>query len=486
MKLLAIIGNNNKFEMKRFFLDPFEKKVLKTVEKYSLLEKGDRVLVSFSGGPDSQALLSFLLSIESLFELEIGVFHLNHKLREEADEEEKLIREQIKNLGLRDFIYSYDVRAFAKENKLSLEDAGRKIRYQFLERISEENNYNKIALGHQLNDSVETFLMRFIRGTSLEGLRGIAPKREKFIRPLIEVEKEEIESYLNRKEIDYFIDRSNLSGKNLRSRVRHYLIPYFLTVNPRFHQAVKRLMEVFEEENELLEETAEKLFKKYSVFLNGGVELRLKKPAQQTIWRRLAKKAYFSAGGVRVDFRHLDRIAKLVERGRGKVSLPGGIEAVVKDRRTIYFGRPKGDEAESLEFTEVYFRPPGEKSLSSLGYLIKGEFLEYNSELARKIKSTPSTVALLDVALLKLPLIIRTWKKGDTFYPLGLGKPKKLQDFFVDKKIPRVRRHRIPLVESKGNIVWVGGLMIDDRFKVTEKTKRVLRLELVKEKKNGV
>lgn len=472
--------------MKQVFLDPFEEKVLQTVKKYSLLTKGDRVLVSFSGGPDSQALLRFLLSVESLFNLEIAVFHLNHKLRKEADEEEEIIRKQIENLGLRDFIFSYDVKAFAKENKLSLEDAGRRLRYQFLERISEENNYNKIALGHQLNDSVETFLMRFIRGTSVEGLRGIVPQRGKIIRPLIEVERQEIESYLSRKEISYITDKSNLSGKNLRSRIRHYLVPYFLTVNPQFHQAVKRFMEVFQEENELLEETAEKLFKKYAFSLDGGVELRLKKPAQQTILRRLAKRAYFSAGGERIDFLHLDKIAKLVERGGGKVSLPGGIEAVIKDKKTIYFGQAKEIEKEGSDFSEVYFRPPGEKSLKPLGYTIKGEFLEYNSNLAKKIKNAPPTVAYLDVSSLKLPLVIRTWKKGDAFYPLGLGKSKKLQDFFVDRKIPRSRRTRIPLVLSKDRIVWVGGLRIDDRFKVTEETKRILKLELIKEKENGL
>lgn len=472
--------------MKRVFLDPFEEKVLRTVKKYSLLEKGDKVLVSFSGGPDSQALLSFLLSVESLFKLEIGVFHLNHKLRKEADEEEKLIQKQIENLGLRDFIYSYDVKAFAQENRLSLEDAGRRLRYQFLEKISNENNYNKIALGHQLNDSVETFLMRFIRGTSVEGLRGIAPKRGKLIRPLIETERQEIESYLHRKEIGYFIDKSNLSGKNLRSRIRYYLVPYFMTVNPQFQQAIRRFIEVFQEENELLEETAEKLFKKYAVFLNTGLELRLKKPAQPSILRRLAKKAYFSAGGERIDFDHLDKVAKLVEKGGGKVSLPGGIEAVVKDRKTIYFGRTKEVGTESFEFPEVYFRPPGEKSLFPLAYKIKGEFLEYNSKLAKEIKNASLTVAYLDIASLKLPLVIRTWKKGDRFCPLGLGKPKKLQDFFVDQKIPKTRRNKIPLVESKGKIVWVAGLRIDDRFKVTEKTKRILKLELVKEKRNGL
>lgn len=467
--------------MKQTFLDPFEEKVLETVKKYSLLGKGDKVLVSFSGGPDSQALLSFLLSVENLFKLEIGVFHLNHKLRKEADEEERVIQRQIERLGLRDFIYSYDVQSYAKENKLSLEDAGRRLRYRFLEKISEENGYNKIALGHQLNDSVETFLMRFIRGTSVEGLRGIPPVRGKFIRPLIEVERREIESYLGRKEIDYLIDKSNLLGKNLRSRVRYYLVPYFLTVNPQFHQAVKRFMEVFKEEDELMEETAEKLFKRYANRLDGGVELRLKIPARQTVLRRLAKKAYFLAGGERIDFQHLDKIAKLVLKGRGRVSLPGGLEAVIKDQRTIYIGEPKNLTEESFEFKEIYFRPPGEKSLFPLAYKLRGVFLEYTPELARKIKNSSSKVVYLDVASLKLPLIVRTWKEGDFFYPLGLGKPKKLQDFFVDEKIPRAERRKIPLVESKGKIVWVGGLRIDDRFKVGEKTRRVLKLELVKD-----
>ncbi len=467
--------------MKQVFLDPFEEKVLQTVRKYSLLTRGDKVLVSFSGGPDSQALLSFLLSVESLFQLEIGVFHLNHKLRKEADEEEKLIQKQVESLGLRDFIYSYDVQAYAQENKLSLEDAGRRLRYQFLEKISDEYGYNKIALGHQLNDSVETFLMRLIQGASVEGLRGILPKRGKFIRPLIEVERLEIESYLNRKEIGYFTDQSNISGKNLRSRIRHYLIPYFLTVNPRFYQAVKRLMEILKEEDELIEETVEKLFKKYATEVDSGVELRLKKPAQQTVLRRLAKKAYFLAGGKRIDFKHLDRISKLALKGGGRVSLPGGLEAVARDRKTIHIGQPRKQDEESFEFKEIYFRPPGEKSLFPLAYKLKGVFLDYTPELFKRIKNSPPRVAYLDVATLKLPLTVRTWREGDFFYPLGLGKPKKLQDFFVDEKIPRSKRRKIPLIESKGKIVWVGGLRIDDRFKVSENTKRVLKLELLKD-----
>ncbi|MCK4778170.1 MAG: tRNA lysidine(34) synthetase TilS, partial [Actinomycetia bacterium] len=234
---------------KGFQLDKFEQKALKTIKKYRMLKKNDKVLVAVSGGPDSVALLNILLTLKTKYNLSLHVFHLDHMIRKEKSRKDAIfVKKLTDRLKLPRTILSFNVPVFSKELGYSLEEAGRKVRYKLYEKVSAQIKADKIALGHQADDQIETFLMRMIRGTGLEGLSGIPPRRgEKIIRPLIETSRDEIESYCFQKNIKFRTDETNLEGSNLRSKIRYYLLPYLLAYNRQFRKNILNLINIVRE-----------------------------------------------------------------------------------------------------------------------------------------------------------------------------------------------------------------------------------------------
>lgn len=243
-----------------------KEKVLETIKKYNLIEKGDKLVLGVSGGPDSIAMLNILNDIRNdrnlHLEFDIIVAHVNHMIREEAKDDETFVREFCEKIDVPFYSKSIDVQKIANNNKIGTEEAGRNARYNFFDEILTKTNSNKIAIAHNKNDKVETMIMNMLRGSGIVGLKGIEPiKDSKYIRPLIECERYEIEQYCKENSIDARIDKTNFENIYTRNKVRNIVIPYIKQeFNPNIIKTMDRLSELVKEENEYLENTVKKIY----------------------------------------------------------------------------------------------------------------------------------------------------------------------------------------------------------------------------------
>ena len=237
-----------------------EKKVLQTIKKYKLIENGDSIVLGVSGGPDSITMLDILNKLKINKEINFNIFvaHINHMIREEAIEDEKYVQDYCKKNNIKFYSQRIDVNKYANNNKMGTEEAGRKIRYNFFDEVMNLTNSNKIAIAHNRNDKIETILMNIMRGCGIQGLKGIEPKREnKYIRPLIECQRKEIEQYVINNNLNPRIDKTNYENEYTRNKIRNIVIPYInKEFNPNFIETMNRLSEVaVETENYLQKET---------------------------------------------------------------------------------------------------------------------------------------------------------------------------------------------------------------------------------------
>ena len=239
-----------------------EEKVRKTIREFNLIEKNDSIVVGVSGGPDSMTLLSILLKLKEEFHLKIYVAHVNHMLRENAIKDEEYVKEFCEKNNIEIFIKKANISEIAQKEKIGLEEAGRNIRYNFFEEVLKNTKSNKIAIAHNLNDKAETVIMNTLRGSGVSGLKGIEAKRKKYIRPLIEIERYEIEKYCIENKINPRHDESNDDNTYTRNKIRNILIPYIKNeFNPNIIRTLNRLSEIVKEEDEYVQSETEKIFK---------------------------------------------------------------------------------------------------------------------------------------------------------------------------------------------------------------------------------
>ena len=240
-------------------------KVKETIKKYNLIENGDRLVLGVSGGPDSITMLDILSKLKNSgeFNFEIVVAHINHKIRSESTDDEQYVENYCKKNGIKFYLQRIDVNEYANNNKMGTEEAGRKIRYEFFDEVMKVTNSNKIAIAHNKNDKIETIIMNIFRGTGLLGLKGIEPKRnDKYIRPLIECERKEIEEYCEKNSLNPRIDKTNLCNDYTRNKVRNVVLPYIeKEFNPNFLETMNRLSEVVGDTESYLQKQIEKEYK---------------------------------------------------------------------------------------------------------------------------------------------------------------------------------------------------------------------------------
>lgn len=332
-----------------------ENKVKSTIKKYDLIKNGDNIVVGVSGGPDSMTLLNVLINLKENLNLKITVAHINHMIRQEAEEETKYVQNFCKQRDIECFVKREKVEELAKNNKIGTEEAGRKLRYSFFEEVLEKVNANKIATAHTANDNSETVLMNIIRGSGTSGLKGIEPIREnKFIRPLIECTREEIEEYCEEKKLQPKIDKSNSENIYTRNKVRNMLLPYIKeNFNPNIVNSLNRLSELAREENLFLEKKVEEAYKqvlieesigKQAVRVKSKIILDLKKFNKQdlVIKNRLM---LYTIGRVlgtsqNIEKVHIEDLVKLCSNNIGNKYLTPNknIKVMVKGGR-IFFER---------------------------------------------------------------------------------------------------------------------------------------------------
>ena len=455
-------------------------KIKETIEKHSMLSEGENVLVALSGGPDSVFLLHVLNNLKEELKLDLHTLYINHGLRpEETPLEIEFCKKLCETLKVPFITKSVDVKSFAKEKSMNKQEAARELRYKVFEETAFETKADKIALGHNADDQAETLLMRLLRGSGPIGLSGIPPVRGMFIRPLIEIERQEIDRYIQEEKIDFVVDSSNLRRDYLRNKIRFSIIPMMKEINPNIIETLSRTAAIFREEERhfdiIVVKTLMRLISRKS---DSRIELFLSplEAMDKVILRRVLRRVIDVTKGLRrINFIHVEDIIDLIKTGKAgdRLYLPKGIR-VIKDYSTLIFTTesPVKLDAYTLEV-------PGEINLKEAGVLIKASILESHKSEIKDLRLS-ADLAVFDAERLIFPLVVRSRKEGNFFYPFGFGKRKKLQDFFVDEKVPRDERDRIPLVLSGEDIIWIAGYRQDDRFKVTDETKKILKLEAKK------
>ena len=455
--------------------NPLLKQVKTTLKKYKLIKTEDRVLVSVSGGPDSVALLAVLHELMDMFKWDLQVAHINHKLRgKESNKDQEFVYKLASKYGVEFHSVSVDTKKLAKEKKLSLEEAARNIRYEFLGKTADRIKAHKIALGHTQNDQAETVLMRLFRGAGSLGLSGIPIKREKFIRPLLEVTRQEILEYLKEKNLRYRQDKTNLKTDFLRNKIRLNLLPWLnKEVNPEIVATLSRTAMILNETEQFLNKETEKIFKKVAKSTKDKITLDLEKFSfyDKILKRNLIRKCWqkLTADVYPLDYQPVERVLDLIESNKiGKrVNLKNGYWAELNSNQLVIFKK------QPIK-VNILAKFPGEVRLN--GFNLKGQVVE-RKNLPEKIKNLDEKFAYLDWGKLKAPLKLRFRSAGDRFKPLGMEGTKKVSDFLVDLKVPRYKRDEILLLISGAKIAWIVGHRISEEFKITKQTKKVLALK---------
>lgn len=437
----------------------------RTIEKYGMIKHGDRVIVAVSGGPDSTALLLFLHGLASSTDIKLHVWHLNHLMRSEAAGEAAKVEALAARLDLGCTIAEYDVKGFAKEAHLSIQESGRIIRYRLLGELSQTLRAAKIAVGHNADDSVETLLINLIRGTGPAGLCGIPPVSGRVIRPLIECAREMILDYLEAAGVDFVVDPSNVDKRYLRNKLRLDVIPVLKSISASFMSQSLRTMSIVRGEEALMASLTEREFSGISVIGEYEVALDREKLMlmPKALRQRVIRYALTSLMGSKKDlgYRSIDLIMEETLGAGRDLELPGALRAVAEGTRLVlYLAREP--------FTTVSFDRTG-----GVGEIDAGTISVTIMSAAEARFPPPRGMVMVDAAKVAWPLSARPRRPGDRFVPLGMTGHKKVHDFLVDTRVARRKRDSIPILADCEKIVAVGNLRIDESVKVTSETRDV-------------
>ncbi|MCU7552187.1 tRNA lysidine(34) synthetase TilS [Chitinophagaceae bacterium LB-8] len=419
------------------------------------------MLLAVSGGVDSTVLCQ--LCHEAGFSFSIA--HCNFGLRgEESIRDEVFVSTLAEKYKVPLYLNRFNTKDFAEAHKLSIQEAARKLRYDWFEDILKKNDLNYLLTAHHLDDNIETILMNFFKGTGISGLRGILPKSGNIIRPLLFEKREEIESYAIEKNLSWVNDSSNDESKYTRNYFRHQIIPSIEKVFPEaitnMAQNIPRFMET-----EILYRQAVAIHKRNLLQLKGAevhipVLKLLKSNPLSTIVFEIIKEYGFSG-------RQVNEVIRLLNSETGKY-IQSVSHRILRNRKWLIISPLKTENAQMIII---------EKDQTEVFYDDQKMLIHFQEE--RPISfSNDNKEAVLDFKDIQFPLIIRKWKPGDYFYPLGMPKKKKLSRFFIDLKLSKGGKEHVWVLESNKRIIWVIGLRIDDRFKVTSSTKKTLRLQL--------
>jgi tRNA(Ile)-lysidine synthase len=484
-------------------------RVLATVRKHGMIPAGGRVLAALSGGPDSVALTLLLRDLQERGSFTVaGIAHVNHALRDQAEQDQAFCRALAATLHIPFFTERVDVRQVARQQKRSLEDAGRTVRYGFFRRVMIETGIDVVATGHTRNDQAETFLLRLLRGAGAGGLAGIYPVAGRVVRPLIDVRREELLGYLEGRGQAFCEDATNLDLSIPRNRVRHELIPYLeREFRPGIIDVLAReadgaradadhlqmeaigsasLIVLRNSSADTVPLTADQILGPEGGCWFGPALPRL--PADiaaveidaaglaglsQAVASRLVRLALSILAPDRfVGYDHVAALLSLMAAESGSLSLPGQ-QAVRRGDRIELVRVPFRGCSNSFAFP---LSIPGEVILEPQRWAISAEPREPGSDPGLSMPGALDVAVRADA--LVPPLSVRSRRPGDRFQPAGMhGRHKKLQDFLVDRKVPREARDSLPLVvDGSERIVWIVGLAVGEDFRVTDPSQAVILL----------
>ncbi|MGN6195385.1 MAG: tRNA lysidine(34) synthetase TilS [Ginsengibacter sp.] len=438
------------------------------IQLKKLFEKKDHLILAVSGGADSVALCE--LCFQAGFDFEIA--HCNFQLRaEESERDEKFVIQLGEKYDKKVSVKEFDTTEYAEENKVSIQVAARELRYKWFDELLQEKLITRdqktyLLTAHHANDNIETLLMNFFKGAGIKGLQGILPKQGKIIRPLLFAKREEILLFLKENNLHFVEDSSNASDKYTRNYFRHQLIPSVEKVFPKAEDNLINNLERFREIEMLYQQSIDlhkkKLLQQKGNEIHIPVLKLLKTEPQKTIVYEIIKDFGFRA-------HQADEVIHLLKSESGKY-ISSATHKILKNRNWVIISPIDNQIVQHILINEN----DKEIDFQSGRLMIKKEEMRDG-----KIPSSNS-IAMLDMENISFPLLLRKWKQGDYFYPLGMQKKKKLSKFFIDQKMSLTEKENIWVIESNKRIMWIIGKRIDDRFKIKEKTKKVLLLEINK------
>lgn len=435
------------------------------IKEHALFGDEEPVLLAVSGGRDS-VLMAHLFKAAGF---SFGIAHCNFGLRgDESDQDEAFCADLAQRLDVSFHSVRFDTAEFARELRISIQMAARELRYQWLEKIRQESGYLYIGVAHHQNDAIETMLLNLTRGTGISGLHGILPKKGKLIRPLLFLNREEIDDIFIKEKYSFREDSSNLSSKYARNKIRIEVIPVLKQLNPSLEHTFEENRKRFSDLEVILEQKVEEvraqLFKKVN---SGEIEINLadlhKLRPLDTLMYELFKPYGFSEPV-------LSDLQRSWNAEPGKV-FQSVSHQLLLDRNKLILSRIIKTEEEEIQISQENGQ-----------YLWRGKTFSSVICPANASKLNKDiNLAQLDFDLLQFPLKLRSWKSGDYFQPLGLKGTKKLSDFFIEQKISLNHKKDIGVLENKnGDIIWIAGLRIDERYKISQLTKKVFILEQFK------
>lgn len=450
------------------------KKVRSYIEEHGLFSPGDTVVAAVSGGADSVALLD-ILALLAEYRLNLIVAHLNHLLRgAESDGDEEFVRSLAAHYRVPVVTKRVDVKEFARREKRSLEDAGRVARYAFFAEVSRLHQAQAVAIAHHADDQAETVLLRLLRGAGGSGLCAMAAKSAGgYVRPLLAVGRAEIEEYLKERGLSFRTDSSNATTDFLRNRVRHELIPHLSHYNPVIAARLTATAEALAADEEVMETATDEALARHADCSASGVKLALAgvRAEPRGIRLRLYRRAIAATKGnlLRIGFRHLREIDRQVfsDNPHLLLVLPDGLR-VARNYGEISFSLAA--EREPSPPYRFCIDGPGSYHLPGCGTLVVARV-----ELPIDLKKAPATTAYFDPDRAPFPWLVRTFKPGDRISPMGMAGHKKVKELFIDAKVPRDFRRRLPLIFCGDTLLWVGGVRVSNAACLTARTKVAVR-----------
>lgn len=445
-----------------------EKKFLKAIKDFGLISKNDRILVAFSGGVDSAVLVELLLKLKERLKIsDISLAHLNHSLRgKESDEDEKFCINFAQERGLVIYTKKVDVKKLAKENKMSVEEAARSVRYSFLKKILKEKNYTKLATGHHLSDLVETMILWFIQGNR-KGIKGFKPREDIIIRPMYYIKKDEISGYAERNQIPYRVDLTNFKTDILRNRIRHNIIPQLRSINPSLEKSMLTESLLLQMDDDYLNAESKRFSQ---LFLTEKIKLSEIKNIPQALLYRLFTEWIYRITGIYPSYTKILNILYILnKKGEKKLNLGKGY-ILIKSYDYLFI-QAQGKKKEIFYKIKV-----GDQIfIKEAGIVLKSYLTDKVDK--RRLKDEKNFVCF-DIREEKPEFIIRSRKEGDRFLPFGRKTEKKLKDLFIEMKIPRHMRDTIPLLEFRNKILWVIGYKRSGHYPIDEKTEKMICFEI--------
>lgn len=436
------------------------------VKEENLFQQKDKLLLAVSGGVDSVVLCE--LCKQAGYDFVIA--HCNFQLRgAESNRDEKFVKEVAKKYNAKLVVKRFDTEKYATDNKLTIQVAARELRYEWFQEIIQDSAFNiqHILTAHHANDNIETMLMNFFKGTGINGLKAILPKQAKIARPLLFAGKEEIISFAKEHKLEFVEDSSNASDKYTRNYFRNKLIPGIKEVFPQVEENLLNNLQRFREAEQLYQQAIDqhkkKLLEQRGNEIHIPVLKLLKAQPLHSIVYEIIKDFGFTA-------HQADDCIALLKSETGKY-IQSPSYRIIRNRAWIIIS-----PNETTEANNVLIEREGDIDF------IEGKLEIKKLQTSNLKPQTSHQTAQLDAEKINFPIFLRKWKQGDYFYPLGMNKKKKLSRFFIDQKLSLTQKEKAWVIEMNKKIVWVVGMRIDDRFKITDATKEILQITLVNTK----